>query len=304
MDVLRAYYVWPSFPSVSITGDSCLLDCIHCNKVYLSHMQSANRPEKFVDLCRELKEKGAKGILVSGGCDREAGLLNLEKFLPALKEVHALGLIIKLHTGLADERMAGLIADSGIEIASQEIVGDQRSVKEIFGLDLDVREYFETFRRLGDAGVLHLCPHLCVGLHRGEMLGELRALEMMKETFVPSTLAIIAFRPTKGTVLEDARAPTGEDMATVVKRARELFPDTKLILGAMRPRSSTRNDPNKDVRISLERAALENGIDGIEIPSNEIMRMARDKGKRILKVESYGVLPVEFEDRVNTEWLE
>jgi len=301
--VLRAYYVWPSFPSISITGTACMLKCVHCNRVYLKHMHNANTPEKLVEACKVFKEKGAKGILVSGGCNEQGGLLNLDQFLPALKEVHEMGLVIKLHTGFSDIEFAKKIAATGVDIASQEIVGDAQTVKDIFALDVDLSIYYDTFKNLQEAGVPHLCPHLCVGLRYGKLKGELEALRLMKESFKPSTLAIIAFRPTKGTALEDACAPTAEDMGQVVSKARELFPETKLILGAMRPRSSTRNDPNKDVRIALEKAALENGIDGIEIPSNEIMNIAREKGMKILKINSYGVLPVEYEDRVETKWL-
>ncbi len=301
-NILRAYYVWPQFPSISITGTACLLKCIHCDRVYLKHMNQANTPEKLVQMCQAFKEKGAKGVLLSGGCNEQGGLLHLDKMLPAIREVHEMGFIIKLHTGFCDEEMAKKIADTGVDIASQEIVGDSETVKDIFALDVDLSTYYDTFLFLAEAGVPYLCPHLCVGLHYGKLKGELNALELMKESFKPSTLAIIAFRPTKGTPLEDCHAPTGEDMAKVVARARELFPETKLILGAMRPRSSTRNDPNKQVRIELERAALDNGINGIEIPSNEIVRTALERGFSIKNIQAYGVLPVEYEDRVETEW--
>ena len=266
-------------------------------------MNHANRPEKLVEMCKVFKEKGANGVLLSGGCDRFGTLLNLEQFLPAIKEVHEMGHIIKLHTGLCDENLAKLVAETGVDIASQEIVGDPSTIKEIFGLDVGTDAYFETFKYLQDAGVPHLCPHLCVGLHMGELRGELRALEMMRNTFVPSSLAIIVFRPTKGTQLEDACAPSPDDVGLVVRTARQMFPDTKLILGAMRPRSSTRNDPNKNVRVALEMAALENGIDGIEIPSRKIMAIAKEKGYDIKRVEAFGVLPVEYESRVETAWV-
>ena len=301
--VLRAYFIWPAFPSISITGTSCLLSCKHCSKVYLKHMNNANRPEKLVEMCKVFKEKGVNGVLLSGGCDTSGCLLNLEKFLPAIKEVHEMGHIIKLHTGLCDERLAGLVVDTGVDIVSQEIVGDPMTVKEIFGLDVGAKVYFNTFRYLQEAGVPHLCPHLCVGLHRGKLRGELRALELMRDTFVPSSLAIIVFRPTRGTQLENVCAPSPDDLGVVVRTARQMFPDTKLILGAMRPRSSTRNDPNKNVRVALEKAALENGIDGIEIPSREIMVTARKNGQKIKRVDAYGVLPLEYENRVKTSWV-
>ena len=256
-----------------------------------------------MEICKVFKEKGANGVLLSGGCDSSGCLLNLEKFLTAIKKAHEMGHIIKLHTGLCDERLAKLVADTGVDIVSQEIVGDPETVKDIFELDVGVKVYFETFRHLQEAGVPHLCPHLCVGLYKGELRGELRALEMMRDTFVPSSLAIIVFRPTKGTQLEDVSAPSPDDLGLVVRTARQMFPDTKLILGAMRPRSSTRNDPNKDVRIALEKAALENGIDGIEIPSKKIINIARRNGYRIKRVDAYGVLPLEYENRVKTAWV-
>jgi lipoyl synthase len=300
----RAYFVWPQFPSISMTGSACQLDCLHCNRVYLKHMEGASTPELLVETCKAHKERGAKGVLISGGCDKEGGMLNLERFIPAIKEVHDMGLIIKLHTGLMDERMARLIAGAGVDIASQEIVGDAGTVKEMFGLDTDLARYFTTFKYLHNAGVPFLCPHLCVGLHFGKMKGELKALDMMKESFVPSTLAVIVFRPTKGTKLADSPAPDPRDLGVVVRRARELFPKTKIILGALRPRSSTRNDPNKQIRYGLETEALEAGVDGMEVPSNEIMDQARRKGMRIKRIEAYGVLPIDYEDRVETSWME
>jgi uncharacterized radical SAM superfamily protein len=86
-NVLRAYYVWPQFPSISITGTACMLKCVHCNRVYLKHMENANSPVKLIEVCRRLKQKGAKGVLISGGCDEDGGLLDLEKFLPVIRDV-------------------------------------------------------------------------------------------------------------------------------------------------------------------------------------------------------------------------
>ena len=300
--IFRAYYIWPAFPSISITGSACQLNCLHCNKVYLKHMHNANKPEKLIELCRSFKDKGAKGVLISGGCDTKGRLLNLTKFLRAIKQVHEMGLIIKLHTGLVDNEMAHNIANTGVDIASQEIVGDPNTVKEIFDLDIGIEKYFETFKNLNKAGVPYLCPHLCVGLHKGELKGELKALELLKENIMPSSLAIIVFRPTKGTELENLFAPSPNDLAKVVQIARKLFPGTKLILGALRPRSSTRNDPNKLVRTELEKSAFNNGIDGIEIPSNDVLDIAHYRGYRIKKINSYGVLPIEMEKYVDTSW--
>ena len=189
MKTFRAYNVWPDFPSISLSGTACALNCAHCGHVYLDDMQPACSPHRLISLCQELKEKGARGVLLSGGCDREGRLLNLKEMLPAIEQVHDSGLIIKLHTGFVDSGLAEAIADAGVDIASHEMVGDSGTINDIFGMDASPGDYLATFKRLQDAGVPHICPHVCIGLDRGELKGELRALEMLADSIDISTLA-------------------------------------------------------------------------------------------------------------------
>ena len=294
--VLRAYYVWPDFPSISLSGEHCGLNCRHCAAIYLKDMQPAESPEHLLTLGRKLKERGAKGLLLSGGCDVNGRLLNLPGMLPAIRELHDMGLIIKLHTGLVDEGLAAGIAKAGVDIASMEMVGDTGTIRRIFGIPATVDDYAGTFRRLVDAGVPQVCPHICVGLDGGELKGEFRALELLSEFHI-STLAIIVLWPTKGTDFEDLTPPSGEDVGRVVSRARELFPDTKLILGSLRPRGNIKE------RLDIEIGALDGGIDGVEVPSREMLAEAGKRGMRIKRIEAYGVLPMEYEGRVITRML-
>ena len=57
-----------SFPTVSVTGASCALNCKHCGGKVLETMHPALSPEELFDLCSRLKRVGAVGCLVSGGC--------------------------------------------------------------------------------------------------------------------------------------------------------------------------------------------------------------------------------------------
>lgn len=301
---MRLYYVWPKFPSISISGGTCALDCLHCDKVYLKHMQPATTPDKLVELGKDLKSKGAQGLLISGGCDKNGTLMNIRTFLPALKQIHEMGLVIKLHTGFVDTELANRIVATGTDIASMEFVGEAETINEIFGINATPQTYLDTFTNLRDAGIPHIAPHIAVGLHYGKLKGELTALELMKNAEInPSSIAIIVFRPTKGTKLENLKAPEPHDVGTVVAHARKLFPETKLILGAMRPRSSMRNDPNKNIRYEIESAAVEAGIDGIEIPSPRIIKTLQAEKYKLKRIEAYGVLPIEYEERIGYEWL-
>jgi uncharacterized radical SAM superfamily protein len=258
-------------------------------------MEPATSPENLINLCESLKSNGAKGVLISGGCDAHGGLLNLEKFLPAIKKVHEMALIIKLHTGLVDDKLAKGIVEAGVDIASMEMVGDAQTVKRIFGLNATPKDYLATFERLRSAGVPHICPHVCVGLHDGELKGEIQALNLLAGAIKISTLAIIVLRPTKGTALEHVAPPKGDDERTVVKHARSLFPNTKIILGSLRPRASL------EPRLEIELGALDGGVDGIEVPSNDILAEVKLRGLAVKRIEAYGVLPVEYESRVKTE---
>ena len=295
--IMRAYNIWPSFPSVSISGRACALNCRHCNGVYLRFMEGYTKPEEFLRAAMARMEKGAKGFLISGGCDRDGKMLNLPKFLPVIKELHDIGAIIKLHTGFVDEKMASRIADS-VDIASMEAVGDDETIREIFHLNSGVEAYKQTFRNLKKSGAKYIAPHIAAGLHYGQLRGEFRALEYLRD-IGPSTISIIVFSPTKGTEMENTPSPPPETVRAVVEKARKLFPDTHIILGALRPRGASTGVNHRE-RVAIELAALDGGITGIEMPSSIFLDVAEKRGWRIRHVEAYGVLPLECEDRVKT----
>ncbi|MDQ7053247.1 MAG: hypothetical protein Q9P14_10265 [candidate division KSB1 bacterium] len=60
------------FVSISLTGTACALNCEHCQMQVLKGMLdlTGHRGGLF-DLCRQLKQRGARGVLISGGSDRQ-----------------------------------------------------------------------------------------------------------------------------------------------------------------------------------------------------------------------------------------
>ncbi len=56
------------FPTISVTGNSCALNCKHCGGKVLETMHPALSPQELIELGAKLKRNGAKGVLVSGGC--------------------------------------------------------------------------------------------------------------------------------------------------------------------------------------------------------------------------------------------
>src|SRR5512138_3521678 len=71
------------FPTVSVTGNSCALNCKHCGGKVLKTMHPAVSPKELLELGRKLVVEGAKGVLVSGGCQPD-GSVPLEAFADVL----------------------------------------------------------------------------------------------------------------------------------------------------------------------------------------------------------------------------
>lgn len=286
--IFKAYYVWPKFPSLSLSGLSCALRCKHCNRIYLRDMLDVSSPEKLLKTCRELKERGAVGVLLSGGFKRNGEMINLRKFLPVIGKVkEETDLIIKLHTGIVDKELAEGIASAGIDIASVEVVGSDKVIKGVFGMNLKVDDYRRTLENLRDAGVKHIVPHVCIGLDAGNLGGELDAIDIVKEVVKPSVFVLIVLKPTKGTEFEKAKIPDPEDVYKVARYAKKSFPDVDISLGCMRPR--TRG------RVEIEKKALLAGVNRMEIPSKETLKLAEDIGYEIKRIEACCALPEEYE---------
>lgn len=288
--IFRAYYVWPRFPSVSMSGNSCALNCKHCNHTYLNDMQNLTKTEELIELCKKFNNDSTVGFLLSGGCDKKGEMLNLRRLLPIVKKIkEETNLVIKLHTGLvSDKSLAEDIVGAGIDIASVEVVGSNDSIKEIFNFYATTDSYMKTLQNLETAGMSFIVPHICIGLHYGELKGEFNALKIIKESCNPSLLVMIVFRPTKGTMLENCKIPSPDDVSVVVKKTKKLFPDKDVSLGCIRPRLQYREE--------IELAALQAGATRMEIPSRNTLKFAEEMGYTIRRIEACCALPDELED--------
>ena len=286
--IFRAYHVWPKFPSISMSGNSCALSCKHCNHTYLNDMQNLTEPDELLNSCRRFADEGAVGFLLSGGCDKNGAMLNLRKLLPIVKQIKKeTDMVVKLHTGLVDKELAEDIVAAGVDIASVEVVGSNETIQEIFDFNATVDSYADTLQNLEAAGMPYIVPHVCIGLHYGELKGEFHALEVIKNFCDPSLLVLIIFRPTKGTILEQCKIPSADDVSTVVEKAKELFPDKDVSLGCIRPRARFREE--------IELAALKAGVTRMEIPSKNTLRCANEMGYTIKKIHACCALPKELE---------
>ncbi|MCX8173600.1 MAG: radical SAM protein [Thermoplasmata archaeon] len=295
MQKFKVYQVWPKCPSISISGSKCHLMCEHCLGYYLRYMHPAETPAKFERLTEKLSGEGAKGFLVSGGCDKSGKILNLKTMIPVIRKLHQKGYVIKLHTGFVDEETAKELAGA-IDIASMEFPGSFSAVEEIFHLGEGVEKYIETFRNLRAAGIKHIVPHVCIGLNHGKVSDEWRAVELLGEIFIPEKIVFIVFIPTPDTPCRNDPLPSPEDVESVIGHARKLLPDTELVLGALRPRFASVRGITPDYIHQVEMHALGAGVSGIEVPSRKTAEFIK-KNYEMVQIEAFGALPAEFEAR-------
>jgi uncharacterized radical SAM superfamily protein len=260
------------FPTISVTGTACALNCKHCGGKVLETMHPAMSPQKLLEVCREFKQRGARGCLISGGCLPD-GSVPLEPFVDVLGQVkRELGLTIFVHSGVISRGTALSLKKAGVNAVLMDVIGSSETIRKVYNLSVAPKDYAQSLTSLDEAE-LPFVPHIIVGLNMGKLDGELEALKIVSHT-KPAALVIIAFMPIRGTVMEKTSPPKPLDIAKVAAVARLMFPKTPLVLGCMRPKGSLRRET--DV------LALKAGVDGVAFPSEQAVTYVQNRGNKIL----------------------
>jgi hypothetical protein len=278
---LKTYHPIPKFPPISLSGTQCQLSCRHCNREYLRGMAPAMTPETLVQTCRDLRDKGAIGVLLSGGSTRDGGILNLREMREAIQQAKAeTGLILNIHPGLMDEAtvqaLRGAIDFVSLEIPSTEIIRD------VFGLDATTEAYIDTSHRMRAAG-MNVMPHITVFDGTEDEL-----LRPLTSCAHPEVIVVIIFTPTRDTPMAEVAAPTPEMVRGVISRVKAMFPETEISMGCMRPR-------RRELRLALELAALDAGVARMELPTQQTLDIARERGYTIERFDACCALPTALE---------
>lgn len=243
--------------AVSVTGNSCALNCAHCGGAYLRSMVSLDR-------VLGSKKGREKSYLVSGGCDRRGRVPLVEKWAQ-LKELSGRG-ALNLHTGLVGEEEAKRLAEIAA-VVSFDFIADDCTIRDVYGLPVTARDYLSAYRSL--QLYTRVVPHICIGLNGGRVSGEYRALEMLRAEAVEA-ISLIVFRPTAGTAFSSCSPPEPEEVARFIALARLAFPRIPLYLGCMRPGGRYRE--------KLDSLALQAGVNRVVLPAPAARRRAAELG--------------------------
>lgn len=255
---LKIYIPNKRFPAISITGSNCALKCEHCNEKYIKSMNPILNNVNLEKFLLKLYHDGGTGALISGGCEPD-GSVPLLKFLDTIKKIKKeTNLIINTHTGLLNEITAKKLAEANVDIVSFDINIDEEVISNIYHLRKDIDDYKDAVEILIKNN-LNIVPHLCVGLYYGRIHKELQSIKFIKESGLdPSLIVIIALIPPEHSEIRFNR-PLPIDIAKIITLIRFIFPKTEISLGCMRPRG--------DIKVEIEKLAINSGITRIEIPS-------------------------------------
>jgi len=248
------------FPSISLTGDYCSLNCAHCGRHYLKGMLKVTR-SSLVEYCKNLEREGCVGCLLSGGLDDRLKV-PLDRFAEEIKAVKKeTKLKLNAHIGFIDEKDLEWI--KYVDAVSIDFVSSNEVIKRVYKIDKTVKDYLEILDILTENGI-RVAPHITIGLDFGKIWWEYGAIDLLAG-YPMDVLVLDVLIPTRGSEMENVEKPSVEESVKVVEYAREKF-DGELSIGCMRP-------PGK-WRLEFDKGAILAGIDRITNPPRKVIEWA------------------------------
>lgn len=253
------------FLPISVTGTACALQCDHCKTKVLQGMITASPEKGLFELARGLAGQGTEGILVSGG-SRRSGEVPLLPHCADMKRVREeLGLKVIVHSGVVTPQLADGLASAHVDGVMLDVIGDDATIREVYHLELTAADFERSIERLAAKG-MRILPHIVLGLHYGRLRGEWNALEMIRR-YPVSTLILVVLTPLTGTPMAHLEPPPLADVVDFFAHARAAMPETPVNLGCGRPMG--------EMKVALDRAAVDHGLNGIAYPADGIVDYAR-----------------------------
>ena len=259
-----------SFPAFSITAGACGLNCDHCQKKILEPMIPATNPSMLDEKVRHLIEtQGLSGFLLSGGSNKR-NEISYGRYLPVveqLKRDHP-DLKVAIHSALLDEKRAKDMESAGVDTVMMDVIGADETIRQVYKLDRPVADFEETLAALCGTS-MEVTPHIVIGLHYGQIVGEANALDIVSRYPVTALVLVVImpFYARPGTFV----TPGTSDVGRIFGEARARLPDKQVLLGCARP-------PGMHKRVT-DAYAIMAGLDGIAFPADGAVSVAHTIGR-------------------------
>jgi lipoyl synthase len=259
-----------AFPAFSVTAGACALDCDHCQAKILEPMLPATTPAMLDAKVRHLiATEDLQGFLLSGGSNRR-NEIKYDKYLPVVEKLKRdfPNLKIAIHSALTDVPRAQAMASAGVDTAMMDVIGAEATIRDVYHLDRTVDDFEATLAALC-ATRMEVVPHIVIGLHYGQILGEAHALEICARHTIHSLVLVVVmpfYAKTGRFVTPDAHA-----VGRTFLQARQLLGRTQVLLGCARP-------PGMHKRV-VDAYAVMAGLDGIAFPADGVVDVCRSIGR-------------------------
>lgn len=259
-----------SFPAFSVTAGGCALMCDHCQAKILEPMIPATSPEMLERKVRDLIAlQDLQGFLLSGGSTRR-NEIRYERYYPVIERLKREfpHLKIAIHSALLDERRARSMAAAGVDTAMMDVIGSEETIREVYHLERPVADFEATLAALC-ATSMEVVPHIVIGLHYGQILGEPEALDIVSRHRIHSLVLVVImpFYAKPGTFA----TPGTTEVGKIFLEARQRILDRQVLLGCARP-------PGMHRRVTDAYAVMA-GLDGIAFPADGALGVAHAIGR-------------------------
>jgi uncharacterized radical SAM superfamily protein len=259
-----------SFPAFSITAAACGLNCDHCQKKILEPMIPATNPEMLDSRVRQLIDnEGLNGFLLSGGSNKR-NEINYMRYLPVVEQLKTdyPGLKVAVHSALMKEAQAKAMESAGVDTVMMDVIGANETIEQVYKLQRPVEDFEETLAALCSTS-MEVSPHIVIGLHYGQILGEANALDIVSRYPVTALVLVVImpFYAKPGTFV----TPQTSDVGKIFLEARERLPEQQVLLGCARP-------PGMHKRVT-DAYAIMAGLDGIAFPAEGAVSVAHAIGR-------------------------
>ena len=281
-----------SFPAFSITAAACGLNCDHCQKKILEPMIPATSPDMLDQKVRHLIDtQELNGFLLSGGSNKR-NEINYTRYLPVVERLKKdfPDLRIAVHSALMKKPQAQAMEAAGVDTVMMDVIGAQETIKEVYKLDRPVADFEETLAALCSTS-MEVTPHIVIGLHYGQILGEANALDIVSRYPVTALVLVVImpFYAKPGTFV----TPGTTDVGKIFLEARERIPDRQVLLGCARP-------PGMHKRVT-DAYAIMAGLDGIAFPADGAVSVAHSIGRPFEQAHSCCSIKLGSEFNVSLE---
>ena len=259
-----------SFPAFSRPAGGCALMCDHCQAKILEPMIPATSPEMLEQKVRDLVMlQNLQGFLLSGGSNRRNEIA-YERYYPVVEKLKREfpHLKIAIHSALLDETRAKRMEAAGVDTAMMDVIGARETIRDVYKLDRPVDDFERTLAAL-TATDMEIVPHIVIGLHYGEILGEANALDICARHGIHALVLVVImpFYAKPGSFVTPSSAAVG----TIFAEARERLPDQQVLLGCARPPGMARRE--------IDAYAVMAGLDGIAFPADGMVAVAEAIGR-------------------------